>query len=80
MNPKVDGSPTPLPHSAQRNVANVWCHQWQSTPKLGSLVLPEVMLPHKLHLLLHKQPDVYMDVPTDHQLDLELNAMAVLWV
>ena len=23
--------------------------------------------------------DVYMDVPTDHQLDLELNAMAVLW-
>ena len=23
--------------------------------------------------------DVYTDVPTDHQLDLELNAMAVLW-
>ena len=23
--------------------------------------------------------DVYMDVPTDHQLDLELNAMAMLW-
>ena len=23
--------------------------------------------------------DVYPDVPTDHQLDLELNAMAVLW-
>ena len=23
--------------------------------------------------------DVYIDVPTDHQLDLELNAMAVLW-
>ena len=22
---------------------------------------------------------VYTDVPTDHQLDLELNAMAVLW-
>ena len=23
--------------------------------------------------------DAYTDVPTDHQLDLELNAMAVLW-
>ena len=23
--------------------------------------------------------NVYTDVPTDHQLDLELNAMAVLW-
>ena len=23
--------------------------------------------------------DMYTDVPTDHQLDLELNAMAVLW-
>ena len=23
--------------------------------------------------------DVYTDDPTDHQLDLELNAMAVLW-
>ena len=42
MNQKVDGSPTPLQQGAQRNVAQVECHQWKWQPKLGSLVVPEL--------------------------------------
>ena len=51
------------PITSQRAVRDVMREDWNVRMRSG----------------VTKVVDVYTDVPTDHQLDLELNAMAVLW-